>query len=167
MTRNGGYLVLVAQGTYKTCPICGFNFRVKPSHFEKRTTCGKECNKKHRSIKNTGEGNPNYGNRKENSPSWKGGERVSNYGYILLFLPEHPMSRPDGYVLEHRVVMAEKLGRDLQRDEHVHHKDGDKRNNSPDNLELISMSDHIRLHNLKNPMPRDKGNGRFVRRVET
>lgn len=39
-------------------------------------------------------------------------------------------------VLEHRLVMARKLGRALKRNETVHHKDGDRKNNHPDNLEL-------------------------------
>lgn len=37
---------------------------------------------------------------------------------------------------EHRVVMAKKLGRPLRDNENVHHLDGDKANNDPENLEL-------------------------------
>lgn len=39
-------------------------------------------------------------------------------------------------VLEHRLVLARKLGRPLLKHETVHHKDGDRGNNHPDNLEL-------------------------------
>lgn len=47
----------------------------------------------------------------------------------------------------HRVVMEQKLGRPLQAGEVVHHKDGNKRNNAPENLELLdSQSTHVRLH---------------------
>jgi len=49
-------------------------------------------------------------------------------------------------MLEHRRVMEEMLGRPLRTDEHVHHKDGDTLNNSPDNLEVMSRSEHARLH---------------------
>lgn len=37
---------------------------------------------------------------------------------------------------------------------HIHHKDGDFTNNSIENLECISASDHAKLHHPKNPVPR-------------
>ncbi len=47
---------------------------------------------------------------------------------------------------EHRVVMEKLLGRTLSSDEIVHHKDHDKRNNDPSNLELTSRSHHPTIH---------------------
>ena len=46
----------------------------------------------------------------------------------------------------HRAVMEEVLGRRLTSKEIVHHIDGDKWNNSPDNLQVMTQSEHIRLH---------------------
>ena len=46
----------------------------------------------------------------------------------------------------HRDVMENHLGRKLRDDEHVHHKDENKRNNDPENLEVILITNHIRLH---------------------
>lgn len=48
--------------------------------------------------------------------------------------------------LQHRRVMEEHLGRKLRSDEHVHHKDGVKYNNSLDNLEVLTASEHAKHH---------------------
>jgi len=65
-----------------------------------------------------------------------------------------------GRVLEHRLVMENTIGRILESDEQIHHKDGDRLNNHPDNLELLSNSAHQQLHNATRPRGPD---GRFVR----
>ena len=46
------------------------------------------------------------------------------------------MARKDGYVMEHRLVMARWVGRTLLRSEVVHHVDHDPLNNARSNLEL-------------------------------
>jgi hypothetical protein len=57
-------------------------------------------------------------------------------GYVRIYMPEHPMASSAGYILEHRFVMAEMLGRVLLTTENVHHKNGDKTDNRAENLEL-------------------------------
>lgn len=47
---------------------------------------------------------------------------------------------------EHRLIMEQHLGRKLERNEVVHHIDGDKRNNDINNLELMTLSEHSRMH---------------------
>lgn len=47
---------------------------------------------------------------------------------------------------EHRYIMEQFLGRKLSRYEVVHHKDGNKRNNDLNNLEVMLLSDHAREH---------------------
>lgn len=46
----------------------------------------------------------------------------------------------------HRVVAEQKLGRALVAGEIVHHIDGNKRNNAPENLQVMTQSEHTRLH---------------------
>lgn len=46
----------------------------------------------------------------------------------------------------HRVVAEIKIGRPLKKDEVVHHKDRNKANNNPDNLEVMTRGEHTALH---------------------
>ena len=76
----------------------------------------------------------------ERHPFWKGGRVLNPHGYVQVLVPyDHPyasMRLANGYVLEHRLVMAEHLGRPLSPHETVHHVDGDKTHNRIENLEL-------------------------------
>ncbi len=65
---------------------------------------------------------------------------VSVGGYTKIYEPEHPNANGDGYVLEHRKVMSEIINRPLLDSEQVHHKNGDRQDNRPENLELWSKS---------------------------
>jgi hypothetical protein len=61
-------------------------------------------------------------------------------------MPEHPNARADGLISEHRLIMSEQLGRPLKPDEIVHHVNGDKSDNRPENLELFSSRSHSGKH---------------------
>jgi|ERR1051326_317717 hypothetical protein len=66
-----------------------------------------------------------------------GATKKNAYGYVLEFLPDHPASRnSDGWVMQHRRVMSDYLGRPLESFENVHHKNGVRDDNRIENLEL-------------------------------
>ncbi len=86
------------------------------------------------------------------SPSWKGGRVNNTKGYILVALQSddffYSMVQSEGYVLEHRLMMAKHLGRCLQPWEIVHHKNGDRVDNCIENLELATnQGEHSLNHN--------------------
>jgi hypothetical protein len=65
----------------------------------------------------------------------KGWYKASN-GYVYIWDPEHPNADKRGYVAEHTKVMAEVLGRPLFPEEEVHHRNRQRDDNRPENLEL-------------------------------
>jgi hypothetical protein len=109
------------------CHGCGTEFRLKRWQLTGRHT-GQYCS---RSCSDSVRG--------ERSRHWRGGNFINHNGYRRV--------RVDGrYEFEHRVVAAEMLDRPLRRDERVHHINGDKLDNRPINLEVVSQSDHMRSH---------------------
>jgi hypothetical protein len=69
-----------------------------------------------------------------------GKKRVNQRGYVQYYAPGHPDARQNGTLLEHRIVMANQLGRALLPGETVHHKNGIRTDNRPSNLELWSTN---------------------------
>ena len=76
----------------------------------------------------------------DNTYNWKGGLRVESGGYLERYVPTHPSARQNGYVKEHRLIMEKQLNRLLLPNENIHHKNGNKLDNSISNLELWSTS---------------------------
>jgi len=93
-------------------------------------------------------------NKGRNNPRWKGGLiKTSGKKGIYrtsVYAPDNEMSDSRGYCLRSRLVLAEKLGRNLEPEEVVHHLDGDKTNDTPNNLRLFeNESQHQRFHSRR------------------
>ena len=120
------------------CKYCGKPFDVFPCRAN-----AQYCSRKCVAASRKGVGSsPNTQFKKGHNPpagenhyKWKGGRYVS-HGYVSIKYPSHPQAY-NGYILEHRLVMEKKLGRYLKPNEQVHHKNGIKDDNSPENLQLF------------------------------
>ncbi len=68
--------------------------------------------------------------------NWKGGRTRHKAGYVMVRVPLHPRAGRSPYVFEHILVAEELLGRHLIAGESVHHINGVRDDNRPENLEL-------------------------------
>ena len=97
----------------------------------------------------------NHGMRGKTQTNNKGGT-TSRQGYKLIYIPlddrKKHQCKADGYEFEHRYVMENMLGRKLERHEAVHHKNGNKLDNRPDNLELMTHCSHAKHESKKRPV---------------
>jgi hypothetical protein len=82
----------------------------------------------------------------EDASRWRGGKIMTGGGHIYRYAPDHPKANLNGYVMEHRLILEESLGRELRWDEVVHHKNGIKTDNRAENLEVMSVTDHRKIH---------------------
>ena len=79
--------------------------------------------------------------RGEKHPSWKGGRNKDKHGYIRINAPDHPRAR-SGAVSEHILVWEQAHCRLLPLDWVVHHINGIRDDNRPENLLAVPKSNH-------------------------
>lgn len=108
----------------KPCEVCGQTMSFTPYEGRTKRFCSRACLNASKRI--TGPGAKN--------------KRVD--GYIQVYYPTHADASTTGYVLEHRLVAEQKYGRRILRTEHVHHLNGVRDDNRPENLEIITPSAH-------------------------
>lgn len=125
------------------CPVCGKHVEKIRKDGLKAKTCSRECYGKYRTGKH-------YGAYKD---------KVLISGYYYIYKPDHPKAIKKGYVAEHRLVAEEKIGRYLKENEVVHHINENKLDNRQENLEVMTASEHIKLHANKRRRGQD---GKFA-----
>ena len=129
--------------TKKFCIRCNKLIDRTKDRRNARKFCSYECfrlslmGRKRSNLMQSGEFNPN----------WRGGKRLTKYGYILIYSPSHPtVSKNNKYVFEHRLIMEKHLGRYLKSEEVIHHKNSLRNDNRLENLELMNNGKHSTLH---------------------
>lgn len=73
----------------------------------------------------------------------------SHDGYVSIYYPDYPSSTKEGRVLEHVYVMEQAIGRRLRPEECVHHINHIRTDNRLENLQLMTRSEHARMHSLE------------------
>lgn len=79
---------------------------------------------------------------------WRSPHR--QFRIVRLLRPGHPCAYKDGYVQEHVAVMYELTGRKPTRGYLIHHKDENRQNNDPSNLEWMTRGEHLNMHRAEN-----------------
>lgn len=165
------------------CPCCGKEFHRKNSHIKRYIGsygfyCSKECLKIGRKMMMSGENNHQYGLKGSLNSSFKGydiADRNNNNVDIKVYEPTHPYCDKNGRVAKHRLVVEQnhELFDDcffdvidgrycLKKEFCVHHIDLNHDNNSVDNLQVLTRSQHAAVHNKDKQIVRDKKTGRII-----
>ena len=166
------------------CSNCGKQFHMK-KYRQCRTNrncgyfCSKKCFNEYKKIWFKGENNHQYGLKGNKNPTFKNYDiktNNNNYTDYYVYLPNHPKANKAGRVVKHRLIVElnhnlfpnecfDKVGNFyiLKDNLIVHHRDCNHQNNSIENLQVLTKSEHTKIHNILKPRQRDKITGRFIK----
>lgn len=104
-------------------------------------------NKRRLGIPHTEETKRKISQPGERNAMWKGGKFTTKDGYVMIWKPGHPRARNNRYVCRHLLVAEKALGRPLiLGKELVHHINGIRSDDRPQNLMISSKSYHYWFH---------------------
>ena len=113
----------------KPCEMCGVIMSFPPNEARVKRFCSRACLSESKRI------------------SGPGARMKRHDGYMQVYYPMHPDASKQGFILEHRLVAEEKYGRRLLPTEHVHHLNGVRDDNRPENLEIVDARAHAGISN--------------------
>ena len=83
----------------------------------------------------------------KNPTKFGGHKKQRADGYVAVYSPYHAKANKSGYVMEHILIVEENIGRHLNENEVVHHKNKIRNDNRIENLMVMTKTEHTRLHN--------------------
>lgn len=152
MQEIASYKHCSVGGVHKMITLYGITARQHPSE---KTRLRMSESRKGKYYRATGWKMPDETKRKISEsrkglvfkPSKYGGHTKKRAdGYIAVYVPNHPKANGEGYVMEHRLVMEEHIGRYVSDDEVVHHVNGIRDDNRIENLRLMNAKEHSAFH---------------------
>lgn len=143
------------NGTTRTCPQCGTQFYIWPSI--DRKYCSRACYRKaqrtgisvpcetcgvgfHVAPSRFNRGKGRFCSLKCRGASTRVERQMDSNGYPLIWTEDGRHMR------EHRYVAEQMIGRPLLPSEHVHHVNEDRSDNRPENLRVVTKSEHMTIH---------------------
>lgn len=129
---NQHVAITAKVGDLRTCPQCGTEFSIKPKQLKQRF-CSRSCGL--RAVNP-----PDHNARVARQTATKRGEKLRGRGTGKSYRKLNGRHA-------HRAIAELLIGRPLEPGEVVHHRDGNKLNNDPTNLEVLpSQSQHASIH---------------------
>lgn len=133
----------------KKCIHCGSSFEPKR---KEQAYCSRSC----ASVK---KGSMRSGQKTGPQRGRIYARRIDKDGYIRVYARLHQLADGRLMIFEHVMLMERGLGRRLHSTEVVHHINHNRSDNRMENLQLMTRSDHCRLHGVESSLTKPRTNG--------